>query len=327
MSEFISRRSISIAAAVAFAFGLPSVSAQSAYPSKPIRIISPFSAGGTNDLLARLSGAILEGMGQPVTVENRLGAGGVIGSNAVATAAPDGHTLLLGSISTHSIGPTVYSKLPYDIKTAFTPISIVADVPLVLVVHPSVKAQNLKELLALLKASPDKFNYATSGAGTIPHMTAELFKTMAKVDVTHVPYKGDSLAMNDLVGGQVQMMFANLPSAIGFIRQGQLRAVAIGGKTRSPALPDVPTVDEAGVPGFDVTGWYALFGPGNMPADVVNKISGEIAKAVRQPDYAAKIRNQGAEPVGNTPAEFRDFIVKDQEKWRKTAATTGIKLD
>ncbi|MGA0572559.1 Bug family tripartite tricarboxylate transporter substrate binding protein [Variovorax sp. VNK109] len=321
------KKIVSLFAAAALAVGMSSASAQADYPTKPIRIISPFSAGGTNDFLARLSGTILAPLGQPVTVENRLGAGGVIGSNAVATAAPDGHTLLLGSISTHSIAPTVYSKLPYDIKTAFTPISIVADVPLVLVVHPSVKAQNLKELLALLKADPGKFNYATSGAGTIPHMTAELFKTMAKVEATHVPYKGDSLAMNDLVAGQVQMMFANLPSAIGFIRQGQLRALAIGGKTRSPALPDVPTVDEAGVPGFDVTGWYALFGPGNMPDAVVNKINAEIAKAVRQPEYQTKIRSQGAEPVGNTPAEFREFLVKDQEKWRKTAATTGIKLD
>lgn len=321
------KRLVFWAAAAALAIGLPAATAQTAYPNKPIRIISPFSAGGTNDFLARLSGTVLEGLGQPVTVENRLGAGGVIGSNAVAQSAPDGHTLLLGSISTHSIGPTVYTKLPYDIKTAFTPISIVADVPLVLVVHPSVKAQNLKELLQLLRAEPGKLNYATSGAGTIPHMTAELFKTMAKVDVTHVPYKGDSQAVTDMVAGQVQMMFANLPSAISFIRQGQLRALAVGGKTRSPALPDVPTVDEAGVPGFDVTGWYALFGPGGMPADVVEKINAQIARGVRQPDVQARIRGQGAEPVGNSAAEFREFLVKDQEKWRRTAAATGIKLD
>ena len=321
------KRLVFWAAAAALAIGLPAATAQTAYPNKPIRIISPFSAGGTNDFLARLSGTVLGGLGQPVTVENRLGAGGVIGSNAVAQSAPDGHTLLLGSISTHSIGPTVYTKLPYDIKTAFTPISIVADVPLVLVVHPSVKAQNLKELLQLLRAEPGKLNYATSGAGTIPHMTAELFKTMAKVDVTHVPYKGDSQAVTDMVAGQVQMMFANLPSAISFIRQGQLRALAVGGKTRSPALPDVPTVDEAGVPGFDVTGWYALFGPGGMPADVVEKINAQIAKGVRQADVQARIRGQGAEPVGNSAAEFREFLVKDQEKWRRTAAATGIKLD
>ena len=321
------KRLVFWAAAAALAIGLPAATAQTAYPNKPKRIISPFSAGGTNDFLARLSGTVLGGLGQPVTVENRLGAGGVIGSNAVAQSAPDGHTLLLGSISTHSIGPTVYTKLPYDIKTAFTPISIVADVPLVLVVHPSVKAQNLKELLQLLRAEPGKLNYATSGAGTIPHMTAELFKTMAKVDVTHVPYKGDSQAVTDMVPGQVQMMFANLPSAISFIRQGQLRALAVGGKTRSPALPDVPTVDEAGVPGFDVTGWYALFGPGGMPADVVETINAQIARGVRQPDVQARIRGQGAEPVGNSAAEFREFLVKDQEKWRRTAAATGIKLD
>lgn len=321
------KRLVFWAAAAALAIGLPAATAQTAYPNKPIRIISPFSAGGTNDFLARLSGTVLGGLGQPVTVENRLGAGGVIGSNAVAQSAPDGHTLLLGSISTHSIGPTVYTKLPYDIKTAFTPISIVADVPLVLVVHPSVNAQNLKELLQLLRAEPGKLNYATSGAGTIPHMTAELFKTMAKVDVTHVPYKGDSQAVTDMVAGQVQMMFANLPSAISFIRQGQLRALAVGGKTRSPALPDVPTVDEAGVPGFDVTGWYALFGPGGMPADVVEKINAQIARGVRQPDVQARIRGQGAEPVGNSAAEFREFLIKDQEKWRRTAAATGIKLD
>jgi len=322
MNRFV--RCLSVAA---LSLGLGFAHAADPFPSKPIRIISPFSAGGTNDLLARLSGTILSEMGQSVTVENRLGAGGVIGSNVVATAAPDGHTLLLGSISTHSIGPTVYSKLPYNIKTAFTPISIVADVPLLLVVHPSVPAKNLQELLALLRKEPGKLNYATSGAGTIPHMTAELFKTMAKVDAVHVPYKGDSLAMTDLVAGQVQMMFANMPSAINFVRQGQLRAIAVGGKTRSPAMPDVPTVNEAGVPGFDVTGWYALFGPGNMPADVAAKLNAQIAKGVRQPDVQARIRAQGAEPVGNSLAEFRDFLAIDQEKWKRTAATTGISLD
>jgi len=298
------------------------------FPTKPIRIISPFSAGGTNDLLARLSATILgDAFGQTLVVENRLGAGGTIGSNAVAQAAPDGYTLLLGSISTHSIGPTVYSKLPYDIKTNFTPISIVADVPLVLVVHPSVAAKTLPELLVLLKRQPGKYNYASSGAGTIPHMTGELFKSMAKTDIIHVPYKGDSLAMNDLVSGQVHMMFSNMPSAINFVRQGQLRAIAVAGKTRSPALPDVPTIHEAGVPGFDVTGWYALFGPGKMPADVVNKLNTEIVKGLRRPEVQAQIRAQGAEPVGNSVKEFNDFLAADQEKWKRTAAATGIKLD
>lgn len=298
------------------------------FPTKPIRIISPFSAGGTNDFLARLSGTILgDAFGQTLVVENRLGAGGTIGSNAVAQAAPDGYTLLLGSISTHSIGPTVYSKLPYDIKTSFTPISIVADVPLVLVVHPSVAAKTLPELLALLKKQSGKYNYASSGAGTIPHMTGELFKSMTKIDITHVPYKGDSLAMNDLVGGQVHMMFSNMPSAINFVRQGQLRAIAVAGKTRSPALPDVPTIHEAGVPGFDVTGWFALFGPGKMPADVVNKLNTEIVKGLRRPEIQAQIRAQGAEPVGNSVKEFNDFLAADQEKWKRTAAATGIKLD
>ena len=298
------------------------------FPSKPIRIISPFSAGGTNDLLARLSGTILgDEFGQTTVIENRLGAGGVIGSNAVAQSPADGYTLLLGSISTHSIGPTIYSKLPYDISADFTPISIVADVPLVLVVHPSVAAKTLPELLAQIKAQPKKFNYGSSGAGTIPHMTGELFKTMAKVDITHVPYKGDSLAISDLVGGQIQMMFANMPSAINFVRQGQLRAIAVAGKTRSPALPNVPTIDEAGVTGFDVTGWYALFGPGKMPAEVVNKLNDAITKGLRKPDIQAKIRVQGAEPVGNSVKEFNTFLLVDQAKWKRTAATTGIKLD
>ena len=314
--------------AAALSLSVASANAADPFPTKPIRIISPFSAGGTNDLLARLSGTILgDAFGQTLVVENRLGAGGTIGSNAVAQAAPDGYTLLLGSISTHSIGPTVYSKLPYDIKTDFTPISIVADVPLVLVVHPSVAAKTLPELLVLLKRQPGKYNYASSGAGTIPHMTGELFKSMAKIDITHVPYKGDSLAMNDLVGGQVHMMFSNMPSAINFVRQGQLRAIAVAGKTRSPALPDVPTIHEAGVPGFDVTGWYALFGPGKMPADVVNKLNTEIVKGLRRPEVQAQIRAQGAEPVGNSVKEFNDFLAADQEKWKRTAAATGIKLD
>lgn len=314
--------------AAALSLCVASAYAADPFPTKPIRIISPFSAGGTNDLLARLSATILgDAFGQTLVVENRLGAGGTIGSNAVAQAAPDGYTLLLGSISTHSIGPTVYSKLPYDIKTNFTPISIVADVPLVLVVHPSVAAKTLPELLALLKKQPGKYNYASSGAGTIPHMTGELFKSMAKTDIIHVPYKGDSLAMNDLVSGQVHMMFSNMPSAINFVRQGQLRAIAVAGKTRSPALPDVPTIHEAGVPGFDVTGWYALFGPGKMPADVVNKLNTEIVKGLRRPEVQAQIRAQGAEPVGNSAKEFNDFLAADQEKWKRTAAATGIKLD
>ena len=314
--------------AAALSLCVASAYAADPFPTKPIRIISPFSAGGTNDFLARLSATILgDAFGQTLVVENRLGAGGTIGSNAVAQAAPDGYTLLLGSISTHSIGPTVYSKLPYDIKTNFTPISIVADVPLVLVVHPSVAAKTLPELLALLKKQPGKYNYASSGAGTIPHMTGELFKSMAKTDIIHVPYKGDSLAMIDLVGGQVHMMFSNMPSAINFVRQGQLRAIAVAGKTRSPALPDVPTIHEAGVPGFDVTGWYALFGPGKMPADVVNKLNTEIVKGLRRPEVQAQIRAQGAEPVGNSVKEFNDFLAADQEKWKRTAAATGIKLD
>ena len=314
--------------AAALSLCVASAYAADPFPTKPIRIISPFSAGGTNDFLARLSATILgDAFGQTLVVENRLGAGGMIGSNAVAQAAPDGYTLLLGSISTHSIGPTVYSKLPYDIKTNFTPISIVADVPLVLVVHPSVAAKTLPELLALLKKQPGKYNYASSGAGTIPHMTGELFKSMAKTDIIHVPYKGDSLAMIDLVSGQVHMMFSNMPSAINFVRQGQLRAIAVAGKTRSPALPDVPTIHEAGVPGFDVTGWYALFGPGKMPADVVNKLNTEIVKGLRRPEVQAQIRAQGAEPVGNSVKEFNDFLAADQEKWKRTAAATGIKLD
>ena len=313
---------------VTLSLGLANAYAADPFPNKPIRIVSPFSAGGTNDFLARLSGSILgDAFGQTTVIENRLGAGGVIGSNIVAQAPADGYTLLLGSISTHSIGPTIYSKLPYDISANFTPISIVADVPLVLVVHPSVAAKTLPELLALIQKQPSKFNYASSGAGTIPHLTGELFKTMTKADITHVAYKGDSMAITDLISGQVQMMFANMPSAINFVRQGQLRAIAVAGKTRSPALPDVPTMHEFGVPGFDVTGWYALFGPGNMPIDVVNTLNTEIVKGLRKPEIQAKIRAQGAEPVGNTVKEFTTFLAADQAKWKRTAATTGIKLD
>ena len=322
------RHFLKLAAFCAMSVAVASASAADPFPSKPLRIVSPFSAGGTNDLLARLSATILgNALGQPVTVDNRLGSGGIIGSTAVAQAAPDGYTLLMGSISTHSIGPTVYSKLPYNFKTDFTPISIVADVPLVLVVHPSLPAKNLSELLTLLRAQPGKYNYASAGAGTISHMTAELFNSMAKVDLTHVPYKGDSLAMNDLVGGQVKMMFANLPSVINLIRGGQLRAIAVSGAKRVPTLPDTPTVAEAGVPGVDVTGWYALFGPGRMPPALVDKLNAEIVKGVRQPDIQAKIREMGAEPVGNSAAEFAAFLVKDQVKWKRVAATTGIKLD
>jgi tripartite-type tricarboxylate transporter receptor subunit TctC len=322
------KRITHILLATTLSLGFANVHAADPFPNKPIRIVSPYSAGGTNDFLARLSGSILgDAFGQTTLVENRLGAGGIIGSNVVAQAPADGYTLLLGSISTHSIGPTIYSKLPYDINANFTPISIVADVPLVLVVHPSVAANTLPELLALIRKQPNKYNFASAGSGTIPHMTGELFKTMTKAEITHVPYKGDSMAMNDLVGGQVQMMFANMPSAINFVRQGQLRAIAVAGKTRSPALPEVPTMQESGIPGFDVTGWFALFGPGKMPSDVVNTLNTEIVKGLRKPENQARIRAQGAEPVGNSVKEFTTFLAADQAKWKRTAATTGIKLD
>lgn len=325
------KRTRFIAAAVGVvlaASGLLVSAADPAYPSKPIRLISPFAAGGANDFLTRLCGIVLsEGLGQSVVVENRPGAGGTIGSDVVAKAPPDGLLLVLGSISTHSVAPAAYTKIPYNVNTDFTPIALFAEVPLLLVVHPSVPARNVAELIALAKAQPGKLNFGSSGNGTIPQLAGELFKSLAKVDMAHVPYKGDSAAVADLLGGQIQLLFANTPSAIGYVRSGQLRAIAVSTARRSPQLPDVPTLDESGLKGYDVSSWAALFGPPKLPQNVVDSLRAALSKGLQRPEVREKLRAQGAEPMTASPAEMAAFLQRDLERWAKVVAAAGIKIE
>ena len=302
--------------------------AQAAYPNKPVKIIVPYPAGGSTDLIARLAAVQLtERLKQPFVVENRAGASGAIGSVAVAQAAPDGYTLVMGTASSHGINSALQKNLPYDAVKDFAPVTVVASTPNIIVVHPSVPAKNLKELLALAKAQPGKLNFGSTSAGGSPHMSAELLKMMAQVDMTHVPYKGAAPMLTDLMGGQVQIGFDNLPSTIGFVRSGKVRALAVTTPQRWPGEPDIPTVAESGVPGYEVAGWFGLLAPAKTPPAVLNTLQTALAQAIKTPEVAKQLRDMGAEPVGNAPEAFAKDIQADVEKWRKVVQTTGVKLE
>jgi tripartite-type tricarboxylate transporter receptor subunit TctC len=323
-------RFLSRLAAAALAVGLLGghAEAQSDYPNQPIRLIVPFAAGGATDVLARLLGERLsQSLGQQVVVDNRGGAGGNIGSAQAAKAEPDGYTLLMGAVGTHAINQSIYPKLPYDPIEDFAPVSLVATVPNVLVVNPSVPAQTVQELIALAKSRPGELNFASSGNGTSIHLSGELFKSMTGVDMVHVPYKGSGPAMTDLLGGQVQMMFDNLPSALPNVQAGKLRALGVTGAERSPALPDVPTIEEAGVPGYEALSWFGIFAPAGTPQPVIDKLHDHIVQALADPAMRARLADLGAEPVGSTPQEFASFIRAEAEKWAKVVKEAGVKLE
>ena len=308
----------------AFAAG---VSAQ-AYPTKPIRIVVPFPAGGTTDVLARAAAQKLaETLGQPAVVDNRPGAGGNIGAELVAKSAPDGYTLLMGTVGTHAINPGLYPKLPYDHVKDFAPVILVAGVPNVLVINPALPVNSVPELIAYAKANPGKLNFASSGNGTSIHLSAELFKTMAGVQMTHVPYKGSAPALQDLVGGQVQLMFDNLPSSLALIKGGKLKALAVTSSTRAAALPDVPTLAESGLPGFEASSWFGLLAPAGTPPPVIAKLNGEIAKWLATPEAKEKLLAQGANAAGGTAEEFAQFIAAETAKWQKVVKESGAKVD
>jgi tripartite-type tricarboxylate transporter receptor subunit TctC len=300
------------------------VQAQSAYPNKPITIIVPFSAGGTTDILARVIGqGLSRDLGQPVVVDNRAGAGGNIGAQAVARAAPDGYTLVMGTVGTHAINASLYAKMPFDPVKDFAPISRVALVPNLLVAHPAQPYKNVKELIAYAKANPGKVTVANSGVGTSIHLSAELFKHMAGVDVQNVAYRGSAPALNDLIGGHTAVMFDNMPSAIGYVRAGKLRPLAVTTATRSAALPDVPTVAESGVPGFEATSWFGLLAPARTPAPVIARLNASIQKVLADPEVKKKLLEQGAEPLGETPQQFAGFIASESAKWGKVVKQSG----
>ena len=297
------------------------------YPTKPLKIISPFSAGGPADIYARDLGQRLgKPLGQPVVVENRVGGGGVIGADAVAKSAPDGYTLLMMS-NTHTVNESLIAKKPYKLMTDLAPVAPVNYSDLLLVVHPSVPAKNLKELLALVKAKPGALNYASSGPGTPYHMAGELFKAMAGLDIVHVPHKESSGARTSILGGQVQMMFDAITVMAKQAEAGKVRAIASSGRTRSAVTPDVPTLAEAGVPGYEATIWLGLMAPAGTPNAIVQKLNSEIRTITDLPEVKEAWAKQGAFPMHMTPAEFGKYMAQDIDKWAKVVKLSGAKID
>ncbi len=297
------------------------------YPSHPVKIIVPFASGGPADVYARFLGQRLqEAMGQPFVVEDRPGGGSLIGTDAVAKSAPDGYTLLMMS-NTHTVNESLIPNKPFQLMRDFVPIAPVNYSDLLLVVNPAVPVKTLKELLDLAKAKPGGLNYASSGPGTPYHMAGELFKAMAGVDIVHVPYKGSSGARTDVIGGQVQMMFDAITTMAPQARAGKVRALATTGKTRSPILPEVPTVSEAGVPGYEATNWLGLMAPAGTPKPVVDKLNAAITRIVSQPDVRTAWQLQGAVPMTMTPEEFDRYLRDDIAKWANVVRVARIKVD
>ncbi len=305
----------------------PGALAQS-YPSKPITLVVPFTVGGTTDILARLVGQQLsERLKQRVIVENRPGAGANIGTAQVARAAPDGYTLLMGTIGTHAINQSLYKNLTFDPIKDFAPVTRVAMVPNVLVVNPSLPVKSVQELIAYGKANPGKLTFASAGSGSSIHLSGELFKSMTGVNMLHVPYKGSSPAVTDLIGGQVTTMFDNLPSSMPHIKSGKLRAVAVTSAKRSPSLPDVPTVAEAGLSGYEATSWFGILAPAGTPAPIINQLNTQIVQALSDPEVRKQMAEQGAEPHPEKPDEFAAFIGSETAKWAKVVKDSGATVD
>ncbi len=316
------------AATLALCGAISAFGQTAAYPTKPIRMIVPFPPGGPTDVVARLIGFKLsERWGQQVVIDNRAGAGGTIGAEMAARAAPDGHTLVMGSTANMAVNVTLYPKLSYDPVKDFVPVNLAAITPNLFVVHPNYPAKNVAEFIALAKAKPGTINYATGGVGTPSHLAAELFKTMAGIEMNHVPYKGSIPALTDIMGGQVTLMFDSMASALPLVQSGKLKALAQTGAKRVGALPDLPTVAESGLPGYEVAGWFGVFAPAGTPREVVNKLSTEISRILALPDVKARYSALGAEPGPGNPDEFAAFLKSEITKWAKVIRDSGAKLD
>jgi tripartite-type tricarboxylate transporter receptor subunit TctC len=334
-SSSVSRRGALAAAAATLLLAAGPAGAQGAWPNKPVRIVVPFAAGGTTDILARaVAPELSKAFGQQFIVDNRAGAGGNVGAEIVARAPNDGYTLLMGTVGTHGINRALYPKLPYDPIKDFTPITLVAAVPNVMEMNADkAKALNINsvaDFIKYAKANPGKLNMASSGSGTSIHLAGELFKTMTGSFMTHIPYRGSGPALLDLVGGNADVMFDNLPSSMQQIKGGKLKALAVTSSQRSPALPDVPTVEEAGGPalkGYEASSWFGLLAPAGTSPEIVNRIQQEVAKSLGTPAIKEKLQAQGAIPSGNTPAEFAKLIDSEHIKWAKVVKASGAKVD
>src|SRR3954470_9646055 len=312
-----------VVAALTFA----TASSYAAYPEKPIRIVVAYTPAGATDILARTVGQKLnEVWGQPVIIDNRPGANGNIGTEYAAKASADGYTLLMVTAGTHGINPSLYRKLGFDAVKDFAAVSLVAMVPNILVVNNAVPAKDLKDFIAYAKSNPGKFNYGSPGTGSTAHLSMELFKTMTGTQMVHIPYKGSAGVLADLIGGQIVVTMDNMPPYVPQVKAGKIRALAVSTNHRSPAVPDVPTVAEAGVAGYDSGAWFALVAPANTPKDIVNKLSRETARILKLPDVSARLADLGAEPVGGTPEQFSAHIKSEIAKWAKVIKDANVEL-
>ena len=305
-----------------------SVACAQPYPSRPVHFVVPYPAGGPLDAVARLLGQkVSESLGQPIIVENKAGAGGNIGADFVAKSPPDGYTILMGAVATHAINPTLYASIPYDPVRDFIPVTQVASTPNVLVVNPSLPVANVKEFIAYAKANPGKLNFGSGSTGSAGHLAGELFKSMAGVQMTHIPYKGAAPAMQDLIAGQVQLMFDNLASSLAQVKAGKVKALAVTTARRSTLAPDLPTIAESGLPGFDINTWFGIFAPARTPPGIVNRLHDEFARALASPDVREKMLNLGAEPMPSTPEQFAAYIKNESEKYARVIKASGAKVD
>ncbi|MDB5883519.1 MAG: hypothetical protein JWP43_3397 [Ramlibacter sp.] len=324
MSIFKTARLFAVALLVAASAAGPAFA--ETFPSKPIKLIVGFPPGGINDIVARVVGQKLsESLGQPVIIDNRAGAGGTIGADLVAKAKPDGYTLLLGSVSNIAMAPSQYKALPYDPVKDFTPVALLASAPNILVVNPSLPVKSVKDLIALAKQKPGQLSYASAGNGTSNHLTVELLKVLADIDLVHIPYKGDTPAITDVIGGQVPMMFPTLPVALPQIKSGKLRAIAVSSAKPTSLMPGVPTVAESGgLPDFEVSVWVGILAPAGTPKDIAERLSAELTRIVRLPEVKEKLASLGAEPATMDPAQFAGYIKSETAKWSKVAQAAKI---
>jgi tripartite-type tricarboxylate transporter receptor subunit TctC len=323
--SILRRLSIGLVAATVL---LPGTAPAQGYPAKPVRLIVPFAAGGTTDVLARLVGQELgEALGQQFLVENRPGAGGNIGTEVAVKAAPDGYTLLMSFDGTLAINPNTYRKLAFDPQRDLAPVASVAQVPLLIVVHPGVAAETIGEFVALAKARPGRVNYSSAGNGSTGHLAGELFRARAGIDMVHIGYKGGGQAVQDLLGGQIQMVVTALPTVEGHLKGGKLRALAFTSAKRVPGAPDVPTLAESGFAGFEVVSWYGILAPAGTPPDIVRKLNAEINRILKLPAVRDRMVALGTEPTGGTPEQFAETIKADTARWAKVVADAGIRID